>query len=579
VTVSSEEPQSSRPLLTADLDRRLTFADVPPRVGSQSQVWMCYDGYAKRDVALKVGFEGVDLAQEADAARISDSRVGTLYGFGTLPDGEQYVEMEWISMPTLQQQLDTGAFGEDWTLAVRVAGEAALALKAAHELSVCHWDLSPTNMFVQLRPNISVKLIDFGLANYDKRGFGTYQYMAPESFVDGLWRGPAADIYSLGCILYQMLFGTYPYAPATSDKLRACHCSADPVPIPVRDLPPTLVQVLRKMLAKDPKHRYQSASELEELLPKLAEAPRWPGVSASTVFGIALVAGAVPIGISMATRHATEYANELNWSVNYLFIVPAAWGSAIACLEDADIIAVHSLSRGDFWSEWKSFRRVFSWLAGFVLVMGVATSVVGHLRRPPGSTPEWQQAWALMLPASVLEGLHIAAFILFCTFSAWAPRILGFGRLSDESAHRLRSLRIRLGLVASIFATTAWLAWVQEGAGKRRWLEYFVGDLSKGIWAWLSETPTVGPWGGPLVLGAWFLFVTLVAGSHALKTSRIDWGHCVLILLAFVGVVAFVFVRLGLLCAVLAAIAWELLNRNAANEGKMVADRSRRVDS
>src|SRR5690606_6985104 len=125
----------------------------------------------------------------------------------------------------------------------------------------------------------SVRLIDFGLANDDQRGFGTYEYMAPESFLEDQPRGPAADLYALGCLLYHMLFGAYPYAPARGAELRARHCSVQPVPIPSRDLPRALVRVLQEMLAKDQEHRYTPAGTLAEILSKLAESPRWPSVS------------------------------------------------------------------------------------------------------------------------------------------------------------------------------------------------------------------------------------------------------------------------------------------------------------
>src|SRR5690606_1832009 len=102
------------------------------------------------------------------------------------------------------------------------------------------------------------------------------------------------------------------------------------------------------------------------------------------------------------------YANELNWSVNYLFVVPAAWANAIACWERADLIAIRALGK-EFWPEWKRFRRVFSHLAGGAFVIAVATSVADHLGRGP-SAPAWQQASALMIPAAVLEGIHTATF-------------------------------------------------------------------------------------------------------------------------------------------------------------------------
>jgi serine/threonine protein kinase len=150
--------------------------------------------------------------------------------------------------------------------AVGYLRQMASALNAVHTVGVLHRDLKPAN--VMLRADGSLCLIDFGLAkanglDVDLTGtreiFGTPYYMSPEQghaeLVDA-----RSDLYSLGVIFYEMLTGAKPYTGSTAMEVIYKHKRADIPPINRQFAP--YAGILRRLLAKSPEDRYQSAGEL-----------------------------------------------------------------------------------------------------------------------------------------------------------------------------------------------------------------------------------------------------------------------------------------------------------------------------
>ena len=208
------------------------------------------------------------------AALVNDPGVVGVTDFGTLPDGQAFLVMEWVEGRTLEE-----ALGEGGTLppaeAVRVVLKIAAALEAAHVRGVVHRDLKPSNVF--LTPDGQVKIADFGAALVEDplRGagteagliLGTPAYMAPEQAL-ALPTDARADLYALGGILFRVLSGAPPFrAAALLEVLRKQ--IEDPAPLvtsPRGPLPDVLVGCVARALSKRPDDRFRNAAEMRAVL-------------------------------------------------------------------------------------------------------------------------------------------------------------------------------------------------------------------------------------------------------------------------------------------------------------------------
>ncbi|XXX79714.1 serine/threonine-protein kinase [Sorangium sp. So ce134] len=168
--------------------------------------------------------------------------------------------------------------------AVRIAVDLAAGIEAAHRAGVIHRDVKPENVFLVHAADGReiVKLLDFGFSFIEGQGegallpdvVGTPEYMAPEQ-AQGAPAAPAADVYSLGIVLYEMLAGRVPFQgpyPAIAEK----H-AREPPPPPHRLHPGLLMSreldaVVRKALVKDPRGRFASMAELRQALLATPEA-------------------------------------------------------------------------------------------------------------------------------------------------------------------------------------------------------------------------------------------------------------------------------------------------------------------
>ncbi len=231
-----------------------------------------------RLVALKVlphaEHAGADALQrfEAEAvavARLNHPHVVQVYEIGEC-QGLPYFAMEYCEGGSLDKHLDGTPWQPD--RAAALIETLAGAVHAAHGAGVVHRDLKPGN--VLLSADGTLKVTDFGLAKrLDVEGqtrtgvmMGTPSYMAPEQAGQAKDVGPAADVYALGAILYELLTGRPPFKGATDYDTILQVVSDEPVP--VRRLQPKapkdLETVCHKCLEKDPRKRYASAAALGE---------------------------------------------------------------------------------------------------------------------------------------------------------------------------------------------------------------------------------------------------------------------------------------------------------------------------
>ncbi len=248
--------------------------------GGMGVVYRARQTSLNRVVALKVILSGehasaeerLRFRREAEAvARLQHPNVVQVYEVGE-HDGRTFLALEFVDGPTLAQRCAGAPQEPRW--AAGVVEAVALAVQHAHGRGVIHRDLKPAN--VLLADGTTPKVADFGLARQAEAGqgqtrtgavVGTPSYMAPEQALGESKRvGPAADVWALGAILYELLTGRPPFLGATPFDTLQQVVGAEPAA--VRQLQPAaprdLETVCLKCLHKDPQKRYASAAALAE---------------------------------------------------------------------------------------------------------------------------------------------------------------------------------------------------------------------------------------------------------------------------------------------------------------------------
>src|SRR5579863_8493493 len=242
--------------------------------GGMGEVWRARDPKLGRDVAIKVSAQQFTDRFEREAraiAALNHANVCTLYHIGP-----NYLVMEYIEGPTLAERIREGPIPLEEALTI--AKQIADALEAAHEKNVVHRDLKPAN--IKIRPDGSVKVLDFGLA---KAGgaqevtadsptmmpgtqvgmiLGTAGYMSPEQ-ARGKEVDKRADIWAYGVVLYEMVTGKRLFEGETVSDTLAAVLRAEP------DLslaPEKTRLLLRACLEKDPKRRLRDIGDMGRLL-------------------------------------------------------------------------------------------------------------------------------------------------------------------------------------------------------------------------------------------------------------------------------------------------------------------------
>src|SRR5918996_304265 len=259
--------------------------EAPLGRGGMATVFRGTDRVLNRTVAVKIladRFAGDDkfvtrFRREAQAAaRLNHPNIVSIYDTGD-DDGAHYIVMELVEGDTLGDVLRRdGALPAERAAAIAVS--VAEALERAHQAGLVHRDVKPGN--VMLTPDGSVKVMDFGIARAASEDtltqtgtvLGTAAYLSPEQ-AQGLPVDARSDLYSLGCVLYEMTTGRPPFSGDSPVAIAYKHVKDDPV-APSRinpDVPSDLEAVILKSMAKNPANRYQSAAELRQDLGRLMQ--------------------------------------------------------------------------------------------------------------------------------------------------------------------------------------------------------------------------------------------------------------------------------------------------------------------
>jgi serine/threonine-protein kinase len=250
--------------------------------GAMGVVLSAFDRVLQRKVAIKLirsSLQASDFRErfmlEARAmALVSHPNVVTIHAFGE-HEGNPFMVMELVEGEPLDRWLDAEQPYPDIDVALRILDQICQGVSAIHAAGTLHRDIKPSNILLDdgLRPRVT----DLGLAVQVRDGellkevVGTPGYMAPEISFDGVAdRGATvlSDVYSLGCLAFEMLTGTAPYEAGSELALTVLHATAS---IPEasdrrRNLPRAFDKVFEQALAKDPKERFQSVELLRRAL-------------------------------------------------------------------------------------------------------------------------------------------------------------------------------------------------------------------------------------------------------------------------------------------------------------------------
>jgi serine/threonine-protein kinase len=285
------------PLLGHTLDGKYRL-DEQLGIGGMGTVYRALHLLIDRPVAIKVlnrlfvedEAARTRFRREARAAgRLQHPNAVTVTDFGESQDGYVYLVMELLEGRTLRDVLAKEA-PLDVARSVALMLQISAAVAAAHEAGIIHRDLKPANIFIVQRAEVPavVKVLDFGIAKLASElleeeedtpaltqvgvMIGTPRYMSPEQ-CDGVDLTPAADVYSLGCILYEMITGTVPFSGSTPLAIALKQTSEIPRSPRefVASIPPALEQVVLHTLEKRPEDRPANAAEFREELLTTAE--------------------------------------------------------------------------------------------------------------------------------------------------------------------------------------------------------------------------------------------------------------------------------------------------------------------
>jgi tetratricopeptide (TPR) repeat protein len=245
--------------------------------GGMGSIYRARDGLSGQPVALKLlHADSTDALRRfsREATVLSELRHPGIVSYvaqGTTPNGRPFLAMEWLEGEDLAQRLARQPLSLQESLALVRRASEALAL--AHQHGVIHRDLKPSNLFLRGGQAEDVVLLDFGLARHQvpslaltatQTVLGTPGYMAPEQASAQAGLTPSADIFSLGCVLYECLTHRAPFSAPHFIAALAKILFTEPEPLrSLRpELPVALEELLQRMLAKEPARRLPEASGL-----------------------------------------------------------------------------------------------------------------------------------------------------------------------------------------------------------------------------------------------------------------------------------------------------------------------------
>ena len=245
--------------------------------GATSEVYLCHDEFAGRDVAVKIVYQDrlndpqggkvfrkLFVTEASLAGKLSHPHIAQIYD-AVVGDKMSYIVMEYVAGGTLEPCC---APGELLPLdkIVEIAFKATRALDFAHKLGVTHRDIKPANIL--LAGGTDIKITDFGSAIMSSgdttqvTGIGSPAYMSPQQIKEQPL-DHRTDVYSLGVVMYQLLTGVLPFNAKNNFSMMYQITTVEPPPPSAhrKEIPPALDQIVRKAMEKDIERRFQTWDE------------------------------------------------------------------------------------------------------------------------------------------------------------------------------------------------------------------------------------------------------------------------------------------------------------------------------
>lgn len=233
----------------------------------------------------------IRFRREAESCmKLSHPNLVTVHGDGIASDGSPYLLMDFIEGETLAAVLNNRLFEFEHRQSIEIFLQILDAVEHAHQNGIIHRDLKPGNVLIAHSETDIAKVVDFGIAksqdskvretqNLTESGdiFGSPNYMSPEQCL-GVKLDTRSDIYSLGCMLCEMLTGSPPFIGSNPVEIIAKHLNHDQVTIHAPSITQTtrkdLSNIINKCIEQDPASRYQNIAELRDDIKRVLEGRR-----------------------------------------------------------------------------------------------------------------------------------------------------------------------------------------------------------------------------------------------------------------------------------------------------------------
>jgi len=482
--VSSAAPALPSRELVLDRYRPLR----PLGSGASGSVWLARDEHTGLDVALKIvpreGKAADRAEREAEAAaRLRHERCLRSYGFGA-DFGHVYIAYEYVGGRTLREAMRAGELTD--ARAVEAAAQILDGLAHAHGRGIIHRDVKPSNVLLLDEEQVSIRLLDFGLARFDQAETltavgdvpGTLAYISPER-LRGEEARPASDVWGVGILLWEALAGKHPFWGTPLQQMAgAIETGAPPLQAERPDLPKRLLVAVDHALAPDPARRPSASALAHELREASAGRRRKPvrtklqvGATqspfAASTFARALPAGAAGLATLVGGSILPFFPSGWTLALALAAALTAAFRprAGLALALAAPVLPLGNLSLGlallygavaAGWLAlaWRDARTGLGFLAGPLLApVGLIALVPLAVQPVRGSARRAFQAVAAVGVAALAAGMR-GTSLPFGT-AAPTPDLAGLESPVDAARVLLAALPPVVGLEALALAAVA----------------------------------------------------------------------------------------------------------------------------
>ncbi|MBE6464421.1 MAG: Stk1 family PASTA domain-containing Ser/Thr kinase [Eggerthellaceae bacterium] len=287
-------------------------------IGGMAEVFKAQDIVLGRTVALKImlpqyaadpEFTQRFRQEAASAANLQNPYIVNIYDWGQ-DDGTYFIVMEYVRGSDLKECIkQRGAINQ--RKVAEIGMQVCQALTAAHHLDIVHRDIKPQNIMIQ--PDGNVKVMDFGIARaknsvktQTSSVLGTAHYISPEQ-AQGKELTFTSDIYSLGIVMYEAATGTLPFDGPDAVSVALKQVNEQPQPLRQRkaDIDPAFEAIVLKAISKDPRNRFETASDMRTALNDYLMGRQVRGLGSFSTAATSVISTVGPDGGAVSTLDKT----------------------------------------------------------------------------------------------------------------------------------------------------------------------------------------------------------------------------------------------------------------------------------